>query len=84
MGAWVAWDNLTEAKEDGGVGFRDYWAFNEAMLARQGWRLLMNPHAYWARFLKGIYFPKTLPFYKQLEGVGPHGLGSVYFMAEIC
>ncbi|KAF7148631.1 hypothetical protein RHSIM_Rhsim03G0013300 [Rhododendron simsii] len=39
MGAWVAWDNLTEAKEDGDVGFRDYRAFNEAMLARQGFKL---------------------------------------------
>ncbi|KAH7857295.1 hypothetical protein Vadar_010977 [Vaccinium darrowii] len=32
---------------------------NEAMLARQGWRLLMNKEAYWARFFKGIYFPNT-------------------------
>lgn len=41
------------------MGFRNNRTFNEAMLAKQGWRLLMNPGDYWARFLKGIYFPKT-------------------------
>ncbi|KAF7151487.1 hypothetical protein RHSIM_Rhsim02G0110700 [Rhododendron simsii] len=55
----VAWDKLSEAKEQGGMGFRNYRAFNEAMLARQGWRLVMNPQSYWARVLKGIYFPNT-------------------------
>lgn len=56
---WVSWDNLGKAKEQGGMGFRNHRAFNEAMLARQSWRLLMNKDAYWARFLKGIYFPYT-------------------------
>ncbi|KAF7113383.1 hypothetical protein RHSIM_RhsimUnG0131700 [Rhododendron simsii] len=56
---WVAWDNLSNSKEEGGMGFRNYRAFNEAMLARQGWKLVMNLHSYWARVLKGIYFPNT-------------------------
>lgn len=56
---WVAWDNLSMAKEQGGMGFRNYRTFNEAMLARQGWRLLMNPQTYWAKFMEGIYFPHT-------------------------
>ncbi|KAG5523350.1 hypothetical protein RHGRI_035240 [Rhododendron griersonianum] len=56
---WASWESLGKAKEDGGMGFRNYRAFNEALLARQGWRLLMNKDAYWARFFKGIYFPKS-------------------------
>ncbi|KAI8548092.1 hypothetical protein RHMOL_Rhmol07G0245500 [Rhododendron molle] len=30
---------------------------NEALLARQGWRLIQNPQSYWARIIKGLYFP---------------------------
>lgn len=52
---WNSWESLTTPKSQGGMGFKDYRSFNEAMLARQGWRLLMNPHSYWGRFLKGIY-----------------------------
>lgn len=37
----------------------NYRCFNEAVLARQGWRLMMNHHSYWRRFLKGTYFPNT-------------------------
>ncbi|KAG5553929.1 hypothetical protein RHGRI_011706 [Rhododendron griersonianum] len=32
---------------------------NEALLARQGWRLLMNPQSYWAKIMKGLYFPNS-------------------------
>ncbi|KAI8525452.1 hypothetical protein RHMOL_Rhmol13G0231200 [Rhododendron molle] len=56
---WNSWESLTTAKSQGGMGFRNYRCFNEAMLARQGWRLLMNPHSYWGRILKGIYFPNS-------------------------
>ncbi|KAG5522106.1 hypothetical protein RHGRI_034338 [Rhododendron griersonianum] len=56
---WTSWENMGKAKDHGGMGFRNYRAFNEAMLARNGWRMLMNPNAYWARFFKGIYFPNS-------------------------
>lgn len=64
---WASWDSLGKAKDQGGMGFRNHRAFNEAMLARQGWRLLMNKNAYWAKFIKGIYFPKT-SFLKASKG----------------
>ncbi|CAL5441577.1 unnamed protein product [Camellia sinensis] len=56
---WAAWDKLTLPKMKGGLGFRDFRAFNKALLARQGWRLLKYPNSFVARFLKGIYFPSS-------------------------
>ncbi|KAF7822570.1 reverse transcriptase [Senna tora] len=54
---WLAWDKLTKAKKEGGMGFRDFECFNLAMLAKQGWRLLTNPEEMWAKIIKGVYFP---------------------------
>lgn len=56
---WASWDKMVVSKEEGGMGFRNFKDFNEALLARQGWRLLMNPNSYWATILKGIYFPNS-------------------------
>ena len=39
------------------MGFRNLLAFNLAMLAKQGWRLLSNPHSLVARIYKSKYFP---------------------------
>jgi hypothetical protein len=54
---WLSWDKLTQAKEEGGLGFRDIHAFNMAMLAKQAWRLLINPDSLCARILAAGYFP---------------------------
>ncbi|KAF7128124.1 hypothetical protein RHSIM_Rhsim11G0009800 [Rhododendron simsii] len=54
---WVSSDDLCKAKSQGGLGFRYFKCFNLALLAKQGWRLLQNPNAFWARLLKSLYFP---------------------------
>jgi hypothetical protein len=48
---------MTKSKKEGGLGFRDLYGFNLAMLARQAWRMLTNPESLCAKVLKAKYFP---------------------------
>jgi hypothetical protein len=54
---WLRWEKLTRPKCQGGIGFRDFALFNQAMLGKQGWRLLVWPESRCAKVLKGKYFP---------------------------
>ena len=54
---WKGWDHLLQPKDRGGVGFRDFRMFNQALLARQAWRLLTKPESMCAQVLKAKYYP---------------------------
>ncbi|CAJ2644561.1 unnamed protein product [Trifolium pratense] len=56
---WLAWERLACPKDKGGLGFRNFEAFNMAMVAKQAWKILQNPDTLVARLMKARYFPRS-------------------------
>ncbi|KAA3472112.1 reverse transcriptase [Gossypium australe] len=56
---WSSWKDLCYPKIVGGLGFRDLYFFNKALLAKQAWRLFAQPDCLLAKVLKARYYPKT-------------------------
>jgi hypothetical protein len=54
---WINWKKVCKNKKLGGLGFRDTWVFNEALLAKQGWRFITQPEALVTKVYKAKYFP---------------------------
>ena len=51
--------NYQLQKKEGGMGFWDLRAFNLAMLAKQGWRMIQGNESLLHKCFKARYFPRS-------------------------
>ncbi|XP_004297906.1 PREDICTED: putative ribonuclease H protein At1g65750-like [Fragaria vesca subsp. vesca] len=67
---WQSWVKLCLTKEEGGMGFKNLYAYNLALLAKQGWRFMSQPNSLVTRVFKARYFP-TISFQDAQLGDNP-------------
>ena len=67
---WHSWDALCFPKSMGGLGFRDLHCFNQALLAKQAWRLCQDNTSFLHLVLKARYY-KGVDFLEARRGYNP-------------
>ncbi|KAL9680203.1 hypothetical protein QQ045_018081 [Rhodiola kirilowii] len=58
---WCRFKKLCKEKGEGGVGFKDLSIFNDALLAKQIWRLVERPNSLTSKLLKEKYYKEGTP-----------------------
>jgi len=74
---WVKWQDLCKPKSQGGMGFKGLTLFNDALLAKQTWRLLHDTDSLFYRCLRQN-FSQTLQSWKQKIREMLHTLGRAF------
>lgn len=54
---WVKWSKMCRPKHEGGMGFCELRKFNDTLLAKQVWRLMISQDSLFSRFFKSKFFP---------------------------
>ena len=54
----IKWDQVCQPKRNGGLGIKKFSLMNQAMFAKQYWRITQNSNSLLARTFKAKYFPR--------------------------
>ena len=74
---------MCKSKLNGGMGFRTLQAFNLAMLAQQGWRLISNPNSLVAQIYRARYYPHGDVFQARLGSSPSYTWRSIFNGLEV-
>jgi len=80
---WVGGGKLCDPKDEGGLGFRNMACFNDAMLAKQVWRLLQDGTSLVARVLKARHYPSAHVLSARLGSNPSYTWRSLHSMREV-
>ena len=75
---WLKWDEFIKPNYEGGLGFCDLECFNQALIAKQVWRILKFPNCLMARLLRAKYFFSLTMLNSQIRN------GSSYIWQSLC
>lgn len=75
------WEKICKSKSEGDLGFRNLEFFNQAMVAKQGWRILQQPDSLVSRLLKEKFF-RHFVFMAAKKDLAHHKSGKVSFGAS--
>lgn len=54
----IAWHNVCQHKENGGLGIRDLGLFNKALMLKIVWQVAANEDKLWVQIMRAKYFPR--------------------------
>ncbi|KAL8126745.1 hypothetical protein AgCh_013868 [Apium graveolens] len=56
---WLSWKKISYAKSRGGLGFKDLYGFNIALLGKHVWSFMHDTNTLVSRLFKARYFPSS-------------------------
>uniref|UniRef100_A0A803QNS7 Reverse transcriptase domain-containing protein n=1 Tax=Cannabis sativa TaxID=3483 RepID=A0A803QNS7_CANSA len=80
---WGKWDKICKPKDKGGMGFKNLEKFNQSLLAKQGWKIINNPHSLLARVLKACYYTNSNFLEAKIGGYGSFMWRSILWGRQI-
>ena len=79
----MSWRRLCNPKKMGGIGFRDLYAFNLALLAKQAWKLVQKKDPLFYRIYKERYFLNTTLLDAEMGHNPMYGWRSLLMASEV-